>query len=79
MTILLLKHKESVNFISNCMGLPTLIALIIGLIQFDIVVMLMIQSVGLVVMLLLAFYQTRYNDEAKKFKVKKSLGVRVHD
>lgn len=72
-------YKESVNFISNCMGLPTLIALIIGLIQFDIVVMLMIQSVGLVVMLLLAFYQTRYNDEAKKFKVKKSMGVRVHD
>ena len=72
-------YKESVNFISNCMGLPTLIALVIGLIQFDIVVMLMIQSVGLVVMLLLAFYRTRYNDEAKKFKVKKSQEVRVHD
>ena len=72
-------YKESVNFITNCMGLPSLIALLIGLIQFDIIIMLMIQSVGLVIMLLFAFYQTKFNDGANRNKVKKQQGVRVHD
>ncbi|WP_035052497.1 DUF1189 domain-containing protein [Carnobacterium pleistocenium] len=72
-------YKESVNLLTNCIGLPSLIALVIGLIQFDIVIMLMIQSVGLVVMLLFVFYQTRFNDKLNKNEVKKHLGVRAHD
>jgi len=72
-------YKESVNLLTNCIGLPSLIALLIGLIQFDIVIMLMIQSVGLVIMLLFVFYQTRFNDKLNKNEVKKDLGVRVHD
>lgn len=72
-------YKESVNLLTNCIGLPSLIALVIGLIQFDIVIMLMTQSVGLVIMLLFVFYQTRFNDKLNKNQAKKHLGVRVHD
>ena len=72
-------YKESVNLLTNCIGLPSLIALLIGSIQFDIVIMLMIQSVGLVIMLLFVFYKTRFNDKMNKNEVKKDLGVRVHD
>lgn len=67
-------YKESVNLLTNCIGLPSLIALLIGLIQFDIIIMLMIQSVGLVIMLLFVFYQTRFNDKTSRNEVKKAFG-----
>ncbi len=67
-------YKESVNLLTNCIGLPSFIALLIGLIQFDIIIMLMIQSVGLVVMLLIVFYQTRFNDKTGRNEVKKAFG-----
>lgn len=55
--------KESFNFIVNALGLPTVVAAIVGLLHFDVVVMLTIQSFGLIFMLLAVFYQTRFNDE----------------
>ena len=56
-------YKESVNLILNALGIPTLLALISSFIQFDIVVMLTIQSIGLALMILMVFYTTRFNDK----------------
>lgn len=67
-------YKESVNLLTNCIGLPSFVALLLGLIQFDIIIMLMIQSVGLVMMLLIVFYQTRFNDKTSGKEVKKAFG-----
>lgn len=67
-------YKESVNLLTNCIGLPSFVALLLGLIQFDIIIMLMIQSVGLVMMLLVVFYKTRFNDKTSGKEVKKAFG-----
>lgn len=72
-------YKESVNLLTNCIGLPSLIALLTGLIQFDIIIMLMVQSVGLVLMLLFVFYQTKFNDKTNENNVKNHLGVKGYD
>lgn len=56
-------YKESVNFILNLLSLPTIVALIISLFYFDIILMLSIQYMGLVLLLLLTFYQTQFNDQ----------------
>lgn len=55
-------YKESVNLLVNALGVPTLIAMIAGLIQFNIVMMLMIQTVGLIIYLMVIFVKTRFND-----------------
>lgn len=72
-------YKESVNLLINCIGLPSFIGLLIGLIQFDIIILLMIQSVGLVIMLLFVFYQTKFNDATNEKNLKKHLEVKAHD
>ncbi|WP_051912453.1 component of transporter [Carnobacterium funditum] len=72
-------YKESVNLILNALGLPSLIALISSFIQFDIIVMLTIQSIGLALMILMVFYTTRFND---KVPVKNNIevaGGKKHD
>lgn len=56
-------YKESVNLVVNAMGLPTLIAMVIGLIQFNIITMIMIQSFGFIILLLLVFSKTRFSDD----------------
>lgn len=59
--------KESVNLIVNCTSLGSIIAMIGGLIYFDIVVMIMIQSIGLVCMLLAVFFKSaKYETEQAK-------------
>lgn len=65
-------YKESVNLILNALGMPSLLALISSFIQFDIVVMLTIQSIGLALMILTVFYTTRFND---KVPVKNTIEV----
>lgn len=65
-------YKESVNLILNALGMPSLLALISSSIQFDIVVMLTIQSIGLALMILTVFYTTRFND---KVPVKNNIEV----
>lgn len=56
-------YKESVNFVLNLLSLPTLLALVFSLFSFDIILMITLQYLGLVIMLLVAFYQTQFNDE----------------
>ncbi|ALV21360.1 MAG: DUF1189 family protein [Carnobacterium sp.] len=72
-------YKESVNIIENAIGLPTLVALISAVVQFDVVVMLTIQSLGLVLMILMIFYQTRFNDKTIPNKGFGNLGGKMND
>lgn len=55
-------YKESVNLILNLLSLPTIVALIFSLFYFDIIIMVSIQYMGLVLLMLLTFYQTQFND-----------------
>ncbi|OYW73629.1 MAG: DUF1189 domain-containing protein [Aerococcus viridans] len=54
--------KESVNLILNAMTLPTVIAMVYGLYQFDVAMMATVQTAGLVFMLLLVMWKTRFRD-----------------
>lgn len=72
-------YKESLNVIENAMGLSTLVALVSAFIQFDIVVMLTIQSLGLVLMILMVFYQTKFNDKVSLENKKGIFGGKVND
>lgn len=56
-------YKESVNLVLNALGLPTLIAMLLGIIQFNIITMIMIQTFGFIMMLLLIFMKTRFSDD----------------
>lgn len=55
-------YKESVNLILNLLTLPTIVAMLFSLLHFDIALMLSIQTLGLILMLLIVFYKTRFND-----------------
>lgn len=55
--------KESVNLIVNILGLATLIAMIFGLLGFDIIVIIMTQSTALIFVLLAVFYYTHFSDD----------------
>src|SRR5699024_3413801 len=54
--------KESVNLILNAMGLPVLASLLIGLFLPEITSMMSIQSMGLVVMIILLYFKTRFSE-----------------
>lgn len=56
-------YKESVNLIVNTLGLATLIAMIVGLLGFDVIVIIMTQSTALIFILLAVFYHTHFSDE----------------
>ena len=55
-------YKESVNFILNILAIPTLLAMGISLIHFDVIMMVTVQSVGLIAMLLLVYHKTHFKD-----------------
>lgn len=56
-------YKESVNLLINAISLPTIVALIVGLIAFDVITMQMIQVVGLIAMLLVIYFKIQFNDD----------------
>jgi len=56
-------YKESVNLLINVTSLPTIIALAFGLINFNIIIMSMIQVVGLIAMLLVIYFKIQFNDD----------------
>lgn len=59
-------YKESVAIILNGIALSTLAALLFGLIRFNIIWMLTIQTMGLVIMLVLMYFKTQFNDSEDK-------------
>lgn len=72
-------YKESINLILLALGLPTLASMLIGLVIFDIGTMIMIQSFGLVFMILAVFCTTRFSDKKICKKEKSGLGVTYND
>lgn len=53
-------YKESLSLTLLALGLPTLFAAVIGIIYFDITVMMAIQSLGMVLMIAFTFIKTRF-------------------
>ncbi|MEY8371672.1 DUF1189 family protein [Aerococcaceae bacterium 50-4] len=56
-------YKESINLILNALSLPTFIAMVYGLYNFDVSLMASLQTIGLVTMLLLVMWKTRFRDQ----------------
>lgn len=59
-------YQESVNLMLNGIGLGSFVSLLVGLIFYDMTVVLSVQSLGLVAMLLAIFMTTRFNDDYAK-------------
>ena len=55
--------KECYNFILNCLGLPTLIALILGLLGQNFTTMITTQNILFVLYLVIIFYKTHFRDQ----------------
>ncbi len=61
-------YKETVNLVVNLLSLPTILATLFGVIHFDIVWMVTIQTLGLLIMLVIVYAKTQFNDEKLKSK-----------
>lgn len=57
-------YKESINLILNALSLPTFLAMAYGLYNFDVSLIASLQTIGLVTMLLLVMWKTRFRDQA---------------
>jgi maltodextrin utilization protein YvdJ len=55
-------YKESINLILNALSVPTFLAMVYGLYNFDVSLMASLQMIGLVTMLLLVMWKTRFRD-----------------
>ncbi|WP_027108832.1 hypothetical protein [Lacticigenium naphthae] len=62
-------YKESVTVILNALGLPTFAVTIIGLLYFDISLMITLQMFGLALMLVFIYYKTQFLDEDERVQV----------
>lgn len=56
-------YKESVNYLINAISLPTIIAMLFGLISFNVITIQMIQVVGLLAMVMVVYFKIQFNDE----------------
>ncbi|GEQ61700.1 hypothetical protein K5X77_02045 [Vagococcus lutrae] len=55
-------YQESLTIILLSLGFSTLLATIVGLLYFDMTIVLSIQSLGLIIMLLMIFLKTKFQD-----------------
>ena len=55
-------YKECYHFILNCLGLPTLITLILGLLGQNMATLITVQNILFVLYLVTIFYKTHYRD-----------------
>ncbi|MGP6146603.1 hypothetical protein [Jeotgalibaca sp. A122] len=55
--------KESINVILNAVGLPVLASLVVGLFLPEITTMMSVQSMGLVLMIVLLYFKTRFSEQ----------------
>ncbi|MHC5228597.1 maltodextrose utilization protein MalA [Enterococcus sp. LJL99] len=55
--------KESLNMVINSLGSGSIVAFLVGLVYFDIIVMVGIQSLFLVVMLMFSYVKTRFKGQ----------------
>ncbi|HWJ79355.1 MAG TPA: DUF1189 family protein [Niallia sp.] len=58
--------KEASNIVMNAAGLPTILAVLYGFIQFDVATLIMIQSIGTVLMIAFAFFKTGFKEHGYK-------------
>ena len=56
-------YKESVNLILNAMGIPILLAFLLGLVMPDISMIMSVQTFGLVAMLVLIYFRTQFSED----------------
>ncbi|MFS7260161.1 DUF1189 domain-containing protein [Carnobacterium divergens] len=56
-------YRESVNFILNASGWGMLLGLVVGIVHFDLTIMLSLSSLGMVIMLTAAFVVTKFKDK----------------
>lgn len=61
-------YKESVNLIVNAMGVPVLLAVLFGLANPDITILMTIQTLGLVLMIVAIYFQTHFSKRYLKNK-----------
>ena len=54
--------SEALTIVLNCLGLPTLIAMVIGLISGNPTTMLTVQGLLFVLMLMWVYWKTHFND-----------------
>lgn len=59
----IMNYREAVNLILNLMGIPTIVALVYGFIRFNVITMLAIQIIGLILLLVILYRQTKFQDE----------------
>lgn len=62
--------KESVNLIINLISLPTIVSMVYGLLSYNIIWMSMIQTTGLVIMLMIVYGKTNFNDNVNSHEIK---------
>lgn len=55
-------YKECYHFILNCLGLPTLLTLILGLLGQNMATLITVQNILFVLYLVTIFYKTHYRD-----------------
>ena len=55
-------YKECYHFILNCLGLPTLIAMILGLLGQNMTTLITVQNILFVLYLVIIFYKTHFRD-----------------
>ena len=55
-------YKECCHFILNCLGLPTLIAMILGLLGQNMTTLITVQNILFVLYLVIIFYKTHFRD-----------------
>lgn len=58
--------KESLIIVLNSLGIPTLVAMLIGFIDYNIITMMTIQMLGLVIMILTIYYKTQFKSIEKE-------------
>ncbi len=58
--------KEAANIVLNAAGLPSILAVIYGFIQFDVATLIMIQGLGTVLMIAFAFFRTGFKEKGLK-------------
>lgn len=59
-------YREAMNVTLNSLFLSTMIATVVGIIHYDITLMMTIQSFGLAIQILVIFVKTKFNDNLAK-------------
>lgn len=67
-----ISYKSAVSTVLYAAGVPTLAAMLIGLFEFNIILMITIQSVGMIGYIWVMYYQSRMEEIQKKKEQKKA-------